>query len=533
MYNPAGSEYATEYVELLNPDDQSVDLNGWLISDGTAADTLVPLIPEGGLTLPAGGYALILDPDYLADGEGLYDAQIPPDALLLTVPDAAIASGGLSNSTAEMVSLLAPDGSVVSARTYLLGAGQGISEERVRPDDGDDDDNWRFSTPGGTPGYRNSVTPPPVDEGVEIVRLQVVQDTDSLSSSGLAWELAVFNRGDQASGGNRLQIGLSEDDSWETYDVPSLAFGDSVVFTETVTGIVLGGSYTFIARLDRGDDNPSNDADTASVLLPFLPGSVQVSEIMADPPDERPVEWVELYARNRDFSDIDLQDWTLVDAAGTEGRIAAPLLPVHGSYLVLSADSLPVLEGELPIPRAPATSPPNLNNAGDSLLLLDPTGRLIDAVVYHDAPTGHSMYRTRWSAPPLPYDWLPTIGPSSSTPGRAPVSGLADDSAGVEARGTVTVEPNPIHPVEGTVFHFEFPADQVSVTLRLFDVNGRELGTLLDSRPFPGRSRFLWDGRTGVRRALPAGVYVWLLHADADNGEGSWKRKGTVVSPGL
>jgi hypothetical protein len=97
----------------------------------------------------------------------------------------------------------------------------------------------------------------------------------------------------------------------------------------------------------------------------------------------------------------------------------------------------------------------------------------------------------------------------------------------------VVVEPNPIHPVEGTLFRFQFPVQQVELTLRLYDVNGRELGTLLDSQPFPAWGEFHWDGRAGLRRALPAGIYVWLLDARAVGDAGEWKRKGTVVSPGL
>ncbi|MDP8206777.1 MAG: lamin tail domain-containing protein [Candidatus Electryonea clarkiae] len=159
MYNPAGNENYTEYVEIYNSGLSPVSLNGWLISDGTAEDSIVPEAGSVEIILNPNDFALILDSGYWTDGDSFYQNVIPPGTLLLTTPDAAIGSRGLSNSTAESVSLISSSGQVVSSRTYRLDAPDGVSEERINVEGGEGDDNWQFSQPGGTPGTTNNQPP--------------------------------------------------------------------------------------------------------------------------------------------------------------------------------------------------------------------------------------------------------------------------------------------------------------------------------------------------------------------------------------
>ncbi len=44
-------------------------------------------------------------------------------------------------------------------------------------------------------------------------------------------------------------------------------------------------------------------------------------------------------------------------------------------------------------------------------------------------------------------------------------------------------------------------------TLRLLDVHGREVRTLVDSELAAGSHEAIWDGRDGNGRAVPAGAY--------------------------
>ena len=156
MFNPDGDENAREYVEVMNRSDTGVSLAGWLIGDGAAWDEIIP-VAGGNPILPAGAYALILDPDYFTVDDPYPD--IPPETPLFTVEDKALGSRGLSNSAAEPVSIITAAGDTASVVHYDIDCPPGHSWERIMPDGGDGPDNFTPSIiPGGSPGRANTVT---------------------------------------------------------------------------------------------------------------------------------------------------------------------------------------------------------------------------------------------------------------------------------------------------------------------------------------------------------------------------------------
>jgi len=52
-----------------------------------------------------------------------------------------------------------------------------------------------------------------------------------------------------------------------------------------------------------------------------------------------------------------------------------------------------------------------------------------------------------------------------------------------------------------------------SASLRLFDVTGREVRTLLDGIVQAGPHEAIWDGRDNQGQRLPAGAYFYELNA--------------------
>jgi len=65
--------------------------------------------------------------------------------------------------------------------------------------------------------------------------------------------------------------------------------------------------------------------------------------------------------------------------------------------------------------------------------------------------------------------------------------------------------PNPFSPE--TVVEYEVPEGGAIVTVKVFDVSGRLVRTLVDGPAAGGVSRAAWDGCDAAGRALPAGVY--------------------------
>ncbi|PIW00163.1 MAG: hypothetical protein COW42_08665, partial [Deltaproteobacteria bacterium CG17_big_fil_post_rev_8_21_14_2_50_63_7] len=152
MSNPV-DEGRDEFIELYNFGATGIDVAGFIVDDGDERDTLVGR--SGGATLiPAGGYAVIVDPDYA----GFYG--IPTSAVLLTVASSTTLGSGLSN--ADPVRLFMGDGvTPVDSFSFPFNAGNGISVEKDDIAGGDTGANWVASPCGSTPGAENCASLPP------------------------------------------------------------------------------------------------------------------------------------------------------------------------------------------------------------------------------------------------------------------------------------------------------------------------------------------------------------------------------------
>ncbi len=155
MFDPLGPEDTDEFIEILNlQQEETVNLAGWCIGDGTGVD---PLIDAGkGLFLRSNQYAVILDPDYFMHST-TYNSLIPAEALILTVIGNTLGSNGLSNSKSEMITLINDLGQIVCQYPYSVGNKPGFSDEKINVTGADLVSNWSDSKILlGTPGWKNS-----------------------------------------------------------------------------------------------------------------------------------------------------------------------------------------------------------------------------------------------------------------------------------------------------------------------------------------------------------------------------------------
>jgi hypothetical protein len=71
--------------------------------------------------------------------------------------------------------------------------------------------------------------------------------------------------------------------------------------------------------------------------------------------------------------------------------------------------------------------------------------------------------------------------------------------------------PNPFNPQ--TTIAFELPKRE-SVTLRIFDISGRLVRSLIAAKPHtPGRHEVVWNGRDDAGRQVASGTYFYRLEA--------------------
>lgn len=118
---------------------------------------------------------------------------------------------------------------------------------------------------------------------------------------------------------------------------------------------------------EHADSNTAGAKNSASDVAP-VPSSIQqivINEFVSDS-NSGENEWIELY--NTETSAVDLTGWTLHDGAG---QIAAPSSTILGSgFFVIELSSN------------------KLNNGGDTIILKNQTGEIIDQVAYGDWDDG-------------------------------------------------------------------------------------------------------------------------------------------------
>ncbi len=73
--------------------------------------------------------------------------------------------------------------------------------------------------------------------------------------------------------------------------------------------------------------------------------------------------------------------------------------------------------------------------------------------------------------------------------------------------------PNPFNPA--TTIFYEVPEHAARVTLRVYDVSGRLVRTLVDGRQAAGPGRIDWNGRNDAGGTVASGVYYYRLAAGA------------------
>jgi hypothetical protein len=71
--------------------------------------------------------------------------------------------------------------------------------------------------------------------------------------------------------------------------------------------------------------------------------------------------------------------------------------------------------------------------------------------------------------------------------------------------------PNPFNPA--TAIRYDVPAPGGRVTVKIYDVSGRLIRTLLDDHQTPGQKKVVWDGSNDIGQEAASGVYFYRMQA--------------------
>lgn len=78
--------------------------------------------------------------------------------------------------------------------------------------------------------------------------------------------------------------------------------------------------------------------------------------------------------------------------------------------------------------------------------------------------------------------------------------------------------PNPFNPT--TVIGYDLP-EEAQVTLVIYDISGREVTRLVNSKKPAGFYRAIWDGKNRQGELVSSGVYIYRIHARSSAGDAS------------
>jgi hypothetical protein len=347
MFRAPVAEAYEEFIELYNSSaTDSVDLSAYRLGDQSELDGLVEC--GHGFLLPPKSFALILDPGYWG-GSTIYNAVMDQDALLLTIDDGSFGANGLRNSPPDTVMVADQDGIVIASYVYSSDNLNGYSEEKIRLDGGDLQDNWTNSlTYLGTPGFVNSVQPP----GLDLAVIRITAEPSPLPwNSPVQLSATVRNTGLESISGGEVAFlllgsyGTAADSVLGVVDFPWLNPADSSLVVLAPLNLP-PGPKCIAALHSLQDADPENDSLTLQLPGGYPPAAMIINEFMAHPLPNS-CEWIELY--NSSSYPINLQAFALSDAdTANQTRITDTSFWVEPSSFMLLAQDSTVFNLDLP-----------------------------------------------------------------------------------------------------------------------------------------------------------------------------------------
>ncbi|NQV41639.1 MAG: lamin tail domain-containing protein [Candidatus Marinimicrobia bacterium] len=397
MSNPQGSEYENEFIEVFNASDHVIQINGWILSDGNGVDTISHL--SGPTSLQPFHYALIMDPgyDYLS---GPYSDLLNDTLPIYTIStDGSFGSGGLSNS-GESVLIQSPDSSISSEMSWVSATQNGFSWERVSVNSEDSQSVWQQSLEiNGTPGYRNSVTPP-------LINLSIIGVSVESSRDGEPVEILLGIKNDGENQVADFSISIYRDDNqngeknygeWEIITSVNVEVDPQEVieYPLHLFPLIPGVHELEASVLAANDEIAEDDSLRFEVIGSYPQNCISVTEVMYSPSSDQQGEWIEI--QNRSEGDVSLQGWTFSDATQTRHKISDTIMVVRqNEYLTLCSSSSMANYFGLELEQIYCLdSWPALNSSSDSVRLFDANGHEVTTVFYRGSwgESGSSLER--------------------------------------------------------------------------------------------------------------------------------------------
>lgn len=512
MYNPKGPESGTdspgdrnEYIELYNESNDTVCIDGLYISDNTEKDSLIPF-PDPYIYdfcdsckissfIPPGGYAVILDQDYLHNGEYFAPYKFGKGTILLSTYDTDLGNGLSSSDNIYLIKnndTIDTYGTPYNQDNLPLVTPDGFSVERRNPYYPDNEKNWIISD-SLTPGYRNTCSYP----------LNLTIDSVTLSSSivhiqdTVHYTVFITNNGWEDIPYFQLQY-ITDDGKLEKFFINTpLSFLESTRISGTFLPVKRGLTQ-MLFYITPADSNPQDD--TFPVYITVDIPQIVINEIMYNDT----VEWIEI--TNISTTPI-TTGFKIKDRSGSTSSPTPTLTLFPDSFVVITGDSL----FSYRFPQRPfyyVHGFPTLNNSYETVYLLSEKGVVFDSVHYSSSFGGTYGKSLEKINPILPSNerssWKTCISPEGGTPDNR-------NSVYQELRGEKNRVYLSSHLIQYSLYKkitFTFAQNEGPIRFYLFNLEGKPFGLIhYENSPV---GEWTWDGYINSHK-LPTGPYVMYI----------------------
>lgn len=352
MYAP--SPVSSEYIELYNHSNNSLDLQGWTLSDNR--QSFEGTITNSQFIVPPDSY-IVIAPDNTIEEDY-------PDISLLSMSDfPALNNGG------DQIIIRDQNDNLLDSLQYNSdwGGDEVALERKSTSISSTFPENWGnapngFGTPGSTNQIESDETPPSLTnfiiENANTLKLIFSENIDPSSATSDRHYKITPHRNAQLISVNNNTITLFLDEeltSGKTYEVAISGIADT--FGNTISEVKAEAEFLKIEDPEYGD--------------------IVINEFLYNPgPDG--ADFIELY--NRSNKNIELSNWIIGDIS-TKTSISKNIQLRAKSYVVFTGSHrLPRLNDNIySISGFPALN----NNTPDAIYLRDRSGLTVDSLRYH------------------------------------------------------------------------------------------------------------------------------------------------------
>jgi hypothetical protein len=512
----------SEFIELLNRSSNSIDLQGWKLSDGSTTAILPHYV-----LLPSS--RCVVAPSTSA---GLFSGAI------------GVANFPSLNNTSDHIIVKNSTGVSIDSITYFQTwhhsdekQDGGWSLEIIDPENlCEEEGNWTASenVQGGTPGSVNSVLASNPDVTAPLVEAAIVINPTQLEIS--------FN---EKLDGNGL-VGASLNPS---INFSLIAYSTSLrKLTLTATSPFLSNiiySLTLFNVFDCAGNALENNL--IPIVLPevAVPGNLLINEILFNPKTGG-VDFVEVFNNSDKY--ISLKKWSL---ANMEDQAAVNPKEIENQNLVFAPKSFLVFTTDLAVLKAhyprtiedvcvTATLPPLSDDEG-SIALVDSIGNIIDHFSYRDDyhviflkdKDGVSLERVSLTTNTNDANnWRSASQQENfATPG---YKNSASSDGSASADGDIWADPEifspQVPPNDFTRISYRFNQSGYVANATILDQQGREIKTLANNEVLGTEGFFRWDGDREDGGRARAGYYIAWVEVFNANGQVTTFRKRVMVA---